>query len=278
MRYAEYLPDPRLRRLVHCYWVFESEAGSAAGPDETIVPDGHPELIFHYRDSFSEVIAHGRGEIVDRQPASLFAGQLTRPLVLRGNGAAGMIGVRFQPWGARLLLGVPMTETTDRWIAQRDLPGRWLGGVDDTICEAGGDRERIAAIERALLARLVLRAPRVDEIVVACVEAMRNPPEPVRLDAMSLRFGLSARQLERRFNDSVGMSPKLLASVLRFRALFDALSATPRSPWLAAAIDSGYFDQAHMIRDFRRFAGAPPQSFLRSLSGLSAALVSAENR
>jgi hypothetical protein len=108
MRYAEYLPDPRLRMLVRCYWVFEAASAAAAGPDETVVPDGHPELVFHYRESFSEVIADSVGQAVTkRQPVALFAGQMTRPLVLRANGAAGMISVRFQPWGARLLFGLP---------------------------------------------------------------------------------------------------------------------------------------------------------------------------
>src|SRR4051794_38394725 len=112
MRYAEYLPDPRLRMLVRCYWVFESADDDAAGSttasassasaaqDEIIVPDGHPELVFHYGDSFSEVVDDGGAETTRRQPDSVFAGQITRPLVLRGNGHAGLISARFQPWGA----------------------------------------------------------------------------------------------------------------------------------------------------------------------------------
>jgi len=96
------------------------------------------------------------------------------------------------------------------------------------------------------------------------------------LARLGTESGLGARQLERRFNDLVGVPPRLFASILRFRALFDALQSGQRSPWLAAAIDTGYFDQAHMIRDFRRFAGAPPQAFLQRLSGLGAALVQGE--
>jgi transcriptional regulator GlxA family with amidase domain len=166
-----------------------------------------------------------------------------------------------------------MTETTDQWLALDDLPGSWLDGVYESIRAATTDRERIDAIERSLLKRTARASASTDATVIACIDTLRGAGRTIRLDELGARFGLSSRQLERRFNDAVGMGPRLLASILRFRAVFDALSASPRAPWLAAAIDAGYFDQAHMIRDFRRFAGAAPQSFYRSISGLSAALV-----
>ena len=151
MRYAEYAPDPRLAMLVRCYWVFEATQGSgdvAGDADETIVPDGNPELVFHYGESFSEIAADARGEARPiRQPQSLFAGQLTRPLTLRANGSRGVVSVRFEPWGARAFWDMPMSETTDRWVALDDMPGRWLDGVSDRIREANSDRARIGAIE-----------------------------------------------------------------------------------------------------------------------------------
>ncbi len=113
-----------------------------------------------------------------------------------------------------------------------------------------------------------------------CVVALHTMRDQPLLPDLGRLSGLSERQLERRFNDAIGVSPKLLGSILRFRALFDALNETasdgPRAPWLDAAIAIGYFDQAHMIRDFRRFAGQPPQAFYRALTGLSAAMVTGE--
>ena len=65
-----------------------------------------------------------------------------------------MVSVRFEPWGARLLLEMPVDETTDRWIGLDDLPRHGLDGVGDRIREARTDRDRIASIEQALLVRL----------------------------------------------------------------------------------------------------------------------------
>ena len=84
---------------------------------------------------------------------------------------------------------------------------------------------------------------------------------------------MSARQLERRMVAATGMSPKLFASIIRFRAVFDELQKGTPSTWLKAAVDTGYFDQAHMVRAFRRFAGQPPTEYLRTAGLLSAALI-----
>lgn len=276
MRYAEFPPDPRLAHVVRCHWVFEAgRAASATGPapTDTVVPDGHPELIFHYGDRFSAAIGVDAAAAALRpQPLHLFAGQLTRPLTLRGDGAAGMLGVRFQPWGARML-GLPAAETTDRWIGLDDLPDRRFAAVGDDVSAARDDPARIALIERALLERIGRGDWTPDPIAMRLVARLRAARSPLRQRTLATEWGLSERQLERRIGDAIGVAPKQLASILRFRALFDALQASPRPRWLDAALEAGYFDQAHMIRDFRRFAGAPPRAFVASLGALSTALL-----
>jgi AraC-like DNA-binding protein len=269
MRYVEYAPDPRLAGFVRCYWIFEAHRERADGGtanDETVVPDGHPELIFHFGAPFAEVLDPLHDDGLRVQPAALFAGQLTRPLRLRPSGPPGTLGVRFHPWGARWLSRMPMAETTDRWLALDATEYGWLAGVDDAVRDARDDRARVAAIEARLLARLAAVPAAVDRQVLALARDWRAAGSRVR-------HSVGSRQLERRFNDAIGVPPKVFHSIARFRALFDALSASPRPAWLDAAIASGYFDQSHMIRDFRRFAGAPPTAFIRSLGGLSAALL-----
>ena len=273
MRYAEYAPPAPLAPFIRCFWTFEA---SNDGPcdTETIVPDGHPELVFHHGDSYSEVTIDASGEArMARQPQCLFAGQLTRPLRLQANGRRGMVGVRFQPAGAGLLTDMPMRDTTDRWLTLEQLELGWLERAADAVRSARDDRTRVAAIEQALLRRLEQATPLGDPIVAACIGAMRDSLHRASTARLALTAGLSQRQIERRFEHAVGMSPRLLASILRFRAVFDALTADQPTPGVCAAIDTGYFDQAHMIRDFRRFAGAPPQAFYRSIGPLSAALV-----
>lgn len=277
MRYAEYPPDPPLAPYVRCFWVFESgpPACGQARADERIVPDGHPELIFHFGDVYAEL---GTGTGASRQATSVFAGQITQALVLRPSGHAGVLGVRFTPTGARRFVGLPLNEATDQRIPLRDLWGPALDTLSARLAECTHDAQRIGAVRDMLLARAARasgckRAPGDDPAVDGCVAALHRCQGRLRMDEMCRLTGLSERQLERRFNAAAGVSPKLLASILRFRSLFDVLNQSAAAPWLSAALDSGYFDQAHMLRDFRRFAGQTPQAFCRDLAGLSAALV-----
>jgi transcriptional regulator GlxA family with amidase domain len=74
-------------------------------------------------------------------------------------------------------------------------------------------------------------------------------------------LGTTARTLERRVRHATGLSPRALRAVLRFRRVFRRLDRSPAGSWARVAVESGYYDQAHMIREFRRFAGASPGRF-----------------
>jgi len=99
----------------------------------------------------------------------------------------------------------------------------------------------------------------------------------VSVDALAGACGLSARQLERRFLDAVGLGPKRLARILRFQRVFRAVAAEPaldsaagqRPNWAVVAVDCGYYDQAHLIRDFHAFAGEAPAALFSVQAALT---------
>jgi transcriptional regulator GlxA family with amidase domain len=85
---------------------------------------------------------------------------------------------------------------------------------------------------------------------------------------MAQECDLSLRQMERRFQAQVGMTPRLFANIVRFRAVFDKLNGHDRPDWVSLANNAGYFDQSHMNRDFRRFLGLSPTAYVTQLRGL----------
>ena len=92
------------------------------------------------------------------------------------------------------------------------------------------------------------------------------------LEELCAGTGLSPRTLQRRFADAVGISPRMLASVIRFRRVFAALQEPGVTSWTDAAQAAGYFDHPQMARDFRRFLGCSPSEFLRAERGLAVSL------
>jgi AraC-like DNA-binding protein len=247
-RYEEFAPRADLAAHVRCVWLFE---GGAEAEDQRIAPDGCSELIVHFRQPYLERAPDGSAF---RQAPVVFAGQLTRPLHLRADGPAGVIGVRFHPAGAYGYLGEALSPYTDR---RTPMPVRLgLGGLD----EAG----RLAAVQ---------------DHVVACIKATPAPRDPIVEAAVArLQAGQpveASRDLQRRFARVVGVPPRMLAAILRFRRVFEALSEPGVTGWTDAAQAAGYFDHPQLARDFRRFVGCTPSQFLKQQAGLAASLVEA---
>jgi AraC-like DNA-binding protein len=268
VRYQQTAPPPRLAPWVHCVWIFECSEPSE-GPDR-IVPDGRPELVIHYGRPFGEV---GESGAAIAQHDAIFAGQVTRPLVLRSAGNAGVLGVRFRPGGARAFLGMPMRHATDQRIALEALfPGEG-SALAREVAAAADDARRASIAGDFVLARITAHGHAEDAIVTRSVATLEARAGAIPMDDLVAAAGIGRRQLERRFGDAVGIGPALLASILRFRSVFDVIEHDGSRPWTDAALAAGYYDQSHFIREFRRFVGCTPSAFARHRDGLAAALV-----
>jgi AraC-like DNA-binding protein len=254
MRYEEFAPPPHLARYVHCLWVFE---GQDSVEPQRIVPDGRCELILHWRGPYQERV---EGEW-RTQARAMFAGQLTRPLHLLRREPAGLVAVRFRAAGARAYLHRPLTEITDTWVAVTDAPD---------VSRAASEAARLQMAVDHVTARL--DPSLYDDKVAAAVAELRASEGRAPLDDLCATAGLSPRTLQRRFAEAVGVSPRMLASVIRFRRVFAALHEPGVTSWTEAAQAAGYFDHPQMARDFRRFLGCSPSEFLRAERGLAVSL------
>ena len=237
MRYREFAPGGEASRFVECYWELQ---GTEPGEVQRVVPDGHPELILNFGEPFA-ALHDGRWQT---QPRCFLAGQITGPLLLRTSTAAHILGVRLRPAGAGQLLGMPAQELTDRTVPLDDL------GLKHLI-----ERRDLGGIERALLERKRTATTRWS------IARSRLLAGPCDIAAAAGQLGISPRQLERHFKARVGMSPKLFARIQRFQRVFRAFETRRLIGWMPR-LECGYYDQAHLIRDFRDFAGEPPAALL----------------
>jgi len=253
MRYQEIRPSPAASRFVRCFWLLED----AAPPPEVqrVVPDGRAELIFNLGQPYECQIAGAW----QRQPRCFLFGQITGPLVLRAAGPARMFGVRFHPHTAGQLLRIPMTEVTDASVSIDDISSR-LWREFATLGDLRSPLDQFAALDRIVVA--LGKLTRSDDgLLSAAVSELETPDARRGIGAVADSIGLSARQLERRFLQAVGIPPKLFSRMQRFQRVFPALESA-HAGWADAAAACGYYDQAHLIRDFREFAGKPPAALL----------------
>jgi AraC-like DNA-binding protein len=187
---------------------------------------------------------------------------------LRGRGWA--LGAMFRPAGFRPLVDGPMSQLTDREVAPATVLGPGADTLHRALQAAPGWPERLALLDDFLAERLP-NEPQPSEGSSALVERIAADRSLVRVDQVAVLAGVGMRRLQRLFADHVGVSPKW---VIRRYRLFDAAEAAARGDavdWSALAVELGYADQAHMVRDFTAAIGLPPERYHRQAANAAAA-------
>jgi AraC-like DNA-binding protein len=264
MEYREFPSLSPYDQLIHCVWFLSATSGEYQ--PQPVVPDGRLELLVHRGDPFRRVDPDGVARVQD---SLLVAGQLTRPIHVQPGSIIDVVGVRLNPLGASALLGLPLSDLTNAVVTLRAINPKVATALEAAASIAGSQAERAHAITRALV-RSFSSVPDARMVAAAgCIAA----PFPGSLNKLALGYGMSTKTFERRFYSEVGLSPKMYQRVVRFRRIFAQLEKT-RGRGAPIATAAGYFDQAHMIRDFKQFTGTTPRRFFRPETPLASLLLS----
>lgn len=241
---------------MECFWELDEVDADPTTTPHLVVPDGRPELIVHYRRPF---VRRQGGVDVAEGRAFLF-GQLLEPIELTPNGPVGVIAARLRPEGLGLFGSQPAFELTGRAIPVSQLG---YGGADLSmrVAEARSPEARRRILENFLLRRAGVSGRR-RSAVSSAVDRIRRHQGSLPIERAARAVGVGRRQLERLFREQVGVSPKWFSRQVRFQALLRRLPEGLDTSWADLAADLGYYDQAHMLRDFRNLAGRSATAYL----------------
>jgi AraC-like DNA-binding protein len=204
-----------------------------------------------------------------RERRDSFVGGLhTAASIVEGAASWACIELRLTPLGAYRLLGLPMHELSNRTVDLEDLlPGtRDLNG---RLRESLSWKERFDLVESFLARRLADSLPPSPGVEWSW-QRLRGTGGRASISALATELGWSHRRLIARFREQIGLAPKTAARVLRFDRAVAALRSSTGG-LAEIALECGYYDQAHLNRDFRELAGTTPTAFLES-SGDSGAV------
>ena len=171
------------------------------------------------------------------------------------------IEVRLTPLGARALFGLPMHELTNRVVELDDLLGRRGDELVERLWEAGSWERRFALLDEAISAACD-RAPQPNSELAWAWGRMRSSAGQASVSGLAGELGWSHRRLIGRFREGIGLAPKTIGRVLRFERVSRLLRQVEDPRLAEVAFDCGYYDQAHLNRDFRQFAGTTPGQYL----------------
>jgi AraC-like DNA-binding protein len=251
-------PAPPLRPFVDRYVGYRQE-GFAPGLHRGL-PSRHLTFIVSLADP---VDIAGMPDAA-QAPASYqaFVGGLhAAPATIRHDGTQVGVSIQLTPLGASALLGVPAGALAWSVVDLDDVLGRPAGELVERLADAPTWAARFAVLDHVLTARLDEPAGPSRETVRAW-ERLVASGGGVDVRSLAREVGWSRRHLSERFRLELGLPPKVVGRVLRFERARRLLTS-PRRPSLAAvAAVCGYYDQAHLNREFRELAGCSPLTWL----------------
>ncbi len=252
-------PDPRLRGYVGSYCSYDERTGSFARRRE--LPSDRVVLIVNLGRPI-RVLARGGDADWTVQPDGFLAGLSDTYAVTETRGAQRGVQVDLTAVGAHLLLRLPMHEVTGRVVTLEELLGRSGALLREVVAEADGWEGRFAALDAFFVDRLDQARSPVPNVTRA-LGRLRETGGAMRVGALAAELGCSRRHLVAQFREQVGVPPKLLARILRFERAVALVDDAAPMGWAEIAATCGYYDQAHLVRDFRQFTGSAPGDFAR---------------
>lgn len=250
-----YTPHPLLQEFIQCIMVIHAEIDVAAGPLTVPYPPTPQNSLFFYINDRIKVQLEGQDGFV-LQPRSVIVGpQLTRVL-LDINQSHKAVRVGFHPGGLFRLLGIPMHEMIDDNYDAADVFGTEMQRVNEQMQKAVSFDAIKEVVEQFLLKKVKGLRPSMpfDKAMLELMQLNGNVP----IEKIASLSCLSLRQFERVCKTRIGMPAKLFARLIRFSKAYRLHESCPQMTWTSIAYECGYFDQMHLIRDFKEFAAVSP--------------------
>lgn len=257
MQYLEIGPIPANAGHIKKYWMMTQAAFNGDILPEPILPDGCVEVIFDLSDRFMQFHDDGRVEL---QPRTMIAGQISRRILIAPTGKTDLFGIRFHPAGALPLIGGPIHELNDLIIDAALVLGKDEALLFEMLSEHADLNTRARIFDLYFQKRL---SDKTDGSHTAGQAAglILDSNGLISVTDIAATLNLSERTIERLFREYVGISPKLFSRIARFQSFLRSVENSPQSGLLDLAIEAGYYDQSHMIREFRSFTRRSPTEF-----------------
>jgi AraC-like DNA-binding protein len=253
MTFKRYEPASEIAHLIECYWMISDD--DAESRLIKIIPDGFPEIIFHYGDPYL-IKLNGEWQL---QGKILLAGQVSSYFSLKNTGKSMVIGVKFKPAAIAHLFCISMHPFKDRVVEPLEASGIDFRPMRPPAEIVANHRQVVLHLEKffsKISAESKISLTAADH----AVELVFQKNGMVTVAELCKATHVGERQLLNLFNRYVGISPKRFARIVRMNHIFSLVKDNDRS-WSSMAYEAAFFDQAHFIKDFQQFTGESPSHY-----------------
>lgn len=262
MRLQHFEPDPQLYGYVSKIWVFESSGRVPLEDMKLIVPNGMVKITIPFRNGVS-----GRNKEtyhLSKESKITLIGISDIPAVVdvEHDAPSGNIGIEFSAFGAYRIFQLRLSELKNKIFLLEDTFGKSAREVQEIIANTESIPGKIALIQKYLIK--LLAKSESDRILDYCITQIRSTKGMVTVNDLEAKTGYSRRWLYDKFTDKVGISAKNYSSIVRFAHFYESWAKTGDYRYTKDNLYQYFFDQAHFIKEFKRFTGFSPLRFSKS--------------
>lgn len=261
---SEIAPAPALAPFVRCYALREFDT-----KNRDLIKPWHASheitMPFFFKAMPLHLIDPQTGQILKRGSYGCITGLGTQYNgEMTFNGAYAFFEISFKPNGFNKIFRLPAAEITNQITDADAIFDATFKSFFEQLFAAKGLTEMVSLADAYLLYYLKKqRAVDYKDAITSISNVILKYAGLVHVEQLASDANMSIRTFERHFTEQVGVSPKLFCCVNRFNRAFALKLRNPEKDWTSIAYECGYFDQMHLIKDFKRFAGSSPSLFLK---------------
>lgn len=264
MNFIQQRPGPPLDQFVDWFWYYDSFM-----PDhrtERVLPEGTFELIINLGDEPRHTF-----DRVSLRPARSYrnawiSGAQSEYLVIDTAPHSSMIGAHFKPGGAAPFLGFPVNELAHRVEEIETIWGSTARLLREALLHAPDPSSKFRVLGRFLLQRLNTESTYNPPVREALAVFMAEP-QAANVEVFLRGTNISHKHFIELFRKRVGLTPKRFCRIRRFQQVLQDLQTRKEIRWADVACAGGYYDQAHLIKEFEAFCGISPMRYINDQAG-----------
>ncbi|MCF0064603.1 helix-turn-helix domain-containing protein [Dyadobacter chenwenxiniae] len=254
-------PRAELKPFIGKIWVLESNGRLPEDDMKLIVPNGMVKLIIPVKNGLIGKYEKWRHR--SKEGSITLIGISDTPAIvdIEHDNPHCNIGIEFYALGAYRLFHLPQFELKNKIFDLEDVIGNQARHLSERLINIEKIEEKIEVIQSYLISQLSRSTP--DLVVDYCLSQIVGTKGLIAVNELERKTGFSSRWLREKFTDKVGLSPKSISSVIRFMQFYEA-NANANMDFFKNELYTYFYDQAHFIKDFKRFTGMAPSKFMKT--------------
>src|SRR5579862_3884986 len=254
MRFEKFIPTNQLKPYIKYFVISENDVKS----EYKVLPSSGLVMGFQYRGQLTNI----QNETEDKLNTAGITGISDSYKIFGNSAGIGTILVYFTETGFAQFASHPANELFNLSVSLEEIFAKNIGkDTEEKLASANSDKQRLQIVERFLLSQL--KDIQKDKVIVEAVKIIYETKGTIRIRELNERLYISQRPFEKIFRKLVGTTPKKFASIVRFNAILDNI--TDAKSLTEICYENNFFDQAHFIKDFKRYTGDSPERFKRFL-------------